>query len=106
MQRYLDLCEKVAEPGRASVWEGEPLSLTRIAEKARARIEGGEDTEEVAIARAWLEAATGEALSHWYREHLLTNLSAGASLDTLIASGALQRFEPASRYFFGHKIPD
>ncbi len=106
MQHYIKLCGEVSDPARTCVWEGEPLSLTRVAQKARTRIEAGEDIEEIAIARAWLEAGTGEDLSGWYRDHLLANLAAEASLEHMLASSTLQRFESGARYFFGRRIPD
>lgn len=106
LSRHAALSSQVGDPARAAFREGEPLSLTRVAEKALARINAGEDIEEIAIARTLLEAATGEDLSEFYRDGLLRNLSAAAGVESLLDSGMLKNFEPGRRYFFGRKIPD
>ncbi|PXX58251.1 hypothetical protein SAMN05660489_04697 [Pseudomonas sp. LAMO17WK12:I10] len=107
MTRHSELCDLVAESDRAAVWEGRPLSLVSIAEKARTRIEAGEDIEEISIARAWLEATTGENFSSWYnKDNLLANLTASAHVETLLRSRRLEAFIPGHRYFFSRRIPD
>lgn len=106
MARYKSLHETVHGLQRVTVWEGRPLSLPEVARKTLARIEQGEDTEEIAHSRTWLEAATGRDLSDWYADCLLMRLSAAASLESLLESHVLTAFEPGCRYFFGRKIPD
>jgi hypothetical protein len=106
MARHAELRALVPDPERSAVWEGRPLSLPHVAVDAAARIEEGEDTEDIVIARLQLEAATGTDLSNWYHDHLLMNLNAAASLEALIDSGMLAGFETGRRYFFGRTIPD
>ena len=105
LSRHATLWNAVADPAQLAVWEGAPLSLPRVAERALALIEQGEDVEEIAIARTQLEAATGEDLSDCYSEGLLRNLTAAAHIETLVESGVLQRFVDGRRYFFGRAIP-
>lgn len=106
LARHAVVCASVAEPGRATVWEGRPLAMGETARKALARIEEGVDSEDLSIARIWLEAATGRDLSDWYANGLLMELHAAASLQSLIESQELQNFTSGCRYFFGRKIPD
>jgi hypothetical protein len=106
MGRFEALRVQVQSPDRVTFVEGEPITLTRVAEKALARIRTGEDVEEIAIARTWLEAATGKDLSDFYRDGLLQNLRAAAMMESLLESGILDDFEPGVRYFFGRRIPD
>jgi hypothetical protein len=106
MGRHAALCAMVSDPRWATVWEGRPLSLQEMAHKALARIEQGQDIEEIALARTWIEAATGQDLSDWYSDCLLQPLNAAASVESLLESRALEAFTPGYRYFFGRKIPN
>jgi hypothetical protein len=106
LSRYAALCGQIDEPARAAFSEGEPLTLTRVAEKALVRIFAGEDIEEIAIARTLLEAGTGQDLSEFYRDGLLQNLSAAAIVEDFLESGEAEKYEPGVRYFFGHRIPN
>jgi hypothetical protein len=106
MGRYAVLCSQTSDPARVAVSEGALLSMTRVAQKALTRIRIGQDTEEIAVARIQLEAATGEDLSAFYQNGLLRPLSAAACVETLLEEGKLDAFEPGRRYFFGRKIPD
>jgi hypothetical protein len=105
LSRHAKLWNASADPAQVAVWEGAPLSLPRVAERALALIEDGEDVEEIAIARTQLEAATGEDLSDFYDDGLLRNLSAAAHVEALVESGILRRFAAGRRHFFGQVIP-
>jgi hypothetical protein len=106
MERHAALSAQVADPNRAAVWEGRPLSLVYVAEKTLARILEGEDTDDITRGRLLLEATTGQDLSDWYVDSLLANLTAAAGAETLLESATLRAFEPGVRYFFGRRIPD
>jgi hypothetical protein len=106
MARYEELSAGVEDPERTAVFEGEPLSLQEIAHNALRRIAAGQDIEEIAIARTILEANTGVDLSACYKETLLDRLGAAATIEVLLDEGVLTDFEPGTRYFFGHRIPD
>lgn len=105
LSQHAKLRAAADHPMHVAVWEGGPLSLPRVAERALALIEEGEDVEEIAIARTQLEAATGEDLSDFYDEGLLRNLTAAAHIQALMESGLLRRFVAGRRYFFGQEIP-
>lgn len=105
LSRHATLWNAAVDPAQLAVWEGAPLSQLRIAERALALIEEGEDVEDIAIARTQLEAATGEDLSDFYANGLLRNLSAAAHVESLVESGVLRRFIDGRRYFFGRPIP-
>lgn len=106
MARYEELRAQVRYPDQAAFVEGEPLTQAHIAERALVRIRAGEDVEEVAIARTWLEAATGADLSDFYDNGVLQSLRATAATESLLESGALNDFESGLRYFFRHRIPE
>ena len=106
LERYEILCSQTIDINRTAIWEGELLSMKQIAKNAHIRINMGQDIEEIAIARALLEATTGEDLSAFYKDALLRPLSASACVETLFETCILDTFEPGTRYFFGRKIPD
>lgn len=89
-----------------AIFEGEPLSLERVAARTLARTRAGADIEEVAIGRMILEANTGRDASSIYTDGRLRPLSASAFLEELLEDPSLSDFEPGQRYFFRHRIPD
>lgn len=88
-----------------AIFEGEALSLTRVAERTLARVRAGDDTEEIAIGRMIIEANTGLDASSMYSGGLLQPLSACAFLEGVLEEPWLGTFHIGSRYFFRHQIP-
>jgi hypothetical protein len=104
MQRYQELCERIADPDHSAVCRGAPFSLRRLAHSLAEDLSERQDST-YAADETWLdtlEAYTG----------LDMTCQAGTAQQALIQVRqaleypALDTYEPGVRYFFGHRIPD
>jgi hypothetical protein len=91
-----------------AVFEGEALSLAKVAERLLARLRADDDPEEIEIGRMILEAFTGIDCSSFFQPNFgpLQPLTAAAIVEDFLESGEATRFEDGVRYFFGRRIPD
>jgi hypothetical protein len=104
VQRYQELCARVADPDHSAVCKGELFSLRRLAHSL------SEDLSErhggiYAADETWLdtlEAYTGLDTT----SQLETAQQALIQVKRMLEDAALDAFEPGVRYFFGHRIPD
>ncbi len=109
LARYTELRAVVGAgtEDRTAVFEGEPLSLDRVARRLLGRLRVGEDADEIEIGRMIFEAHTGVNCAAFYKPlGPLQPLAAAAIVEDYLESGDAARFEPGVRYFFGHRIPD
>jgi len=104
LQRYHEVCERVADPDHSAVCKGEVFSLRRLAQSL------SEDLSErqgsiYAADETWLdalEAYTGLDTTSQQE----TAQRALIHVERMLEYPALDTFEPGVRYFFGHRIPD
>jgi len=104
LQRYHELCERVADPEHSAVCRGEIFSLRHLAQSL------SEDLSErrggiYAADETWLdtlEAYPGLDTT----SQLETAQQALIHVKRVLEYPALDTFEPGVRYFFGHRIPD
>jgi hypothetical protein len=108
-RRHAELVATLPIPAQSCVFEGELLTLRRVAIRMLDRINHNPDDRlRIEQARMLLEAYTGEDFSGFYVEgrHRLLPLRASARLEAFLQSDTPERFSPGVRYFFGHCIPD
>jgi len=104
LQRYQEVCARVADPDHSAVCRGKVFSLRRLAHSL------SEDLSErhggiYAADETWLdtlEAYTGVDTT----SQLETAQQALIHVERMLEYPALDSFEPGARYFFGHRIPD
>jgi hypothetical protein len=84
------------------LFEGEPVGARRLAEKLLVHLQMADLPE---YWRGRFEAMTGLDCSGFYKSGSLQPLTAAAIVEDFLESGDADKFEPGTRYFFGHRIP-
>jgi hypothetical protein len=108
-RRHTEVIAMLPNPDSSCVFDGELLSLRRVAARALIRVnESRESQLRIAEARMLLEAYTGEDFRGFYDadQNQLRPLAASARLEAFLQSVSPDRFAPGVRYFFGHRIPE
>jgi hypothetical protein len=110
LAKYSELKDNLSAESamRLAVFEGEVLSLEKIARRLLARLHAKKDPEEVEIGRMILEAFTGINCSAFYKPDFgpLQPLAAAAIVEDFLETGDAAKYKPGVRYFFGRRIPD
>lgn len=109
LTKYTEIRDSLvgANEARVAVFEGEPLSLKKVALKLLARLQTNEDTEEIEVGRMILEGSTGLNCAAFYQRHgRVQPLAAAAVVEEFLESDEAAKYEDGVRYFFGHRIPD
>jgi len=108
--KYAELKDDLSADREMSlaIFEGEALSLAKVARRLLVRLRANGGLEEISTARMTLEAFTGMDCSSFYKPDFgpLQPLTAAAIVEDFLESGEAEKYEPGVRYFFGHRIPD
>ena len=92
-----------------AIFEGSPLSLARIAGRVETLCESSEAYEysgTISMYFDLIEAMTGHSTAGVFDSEITVDPHAAIRVVAeLQRSGALERFQPGKRYFFGHPLP-
>ncbi len=105
--------ERLVRVGRrlgdqSTVVEGELVNFENVTRRLLKRVRFPAPPQG-RVEQGWMffAATTGVDCRDFFDgEGRLRHLTAAALLEAYLASGAVERFEPGVRYFFGHRIPD